>query len=399
MPRSLVSIVRTGASARDEVAAAVRRAVALAGGLGEAARPGALVVLKPNVVAPPPTPNCGATTNPDVVRALADLVVEHGAWPVIAEASAVGVDTELAFAAAGYQQLRDEGYEVVDLKRTPIAEVEVRGGRLLTSFTTYELIARADAIVSVPVMKTHDQAEVTLSLKNLKGVLTDKEKRRLHREGVFDGVLDLVSTLRPAFALVDGTYCQEGLGPIYGRPVEMDLLVASRDPVAADAVAGRVMDFTPDEVLLTRFAAERGLGLAAPEQIEVVGEPVERVRRRFLRMVEDHQYDVPGLRIVHAEGTCTGCRNTVVSCLYDLRSAGQLAMAEGLTILTSDAPTPADCDPAMLVTVGKCVPPERRSARYAPGCPPNNVWIVQQILGERGEARRTYATGDNVGEE
>ena len=392
MGKSTVSLVRTGRSTAAEVAAGVRRAVELSGGLTGIARPGALVLLKPNVVAPPPTPHSGATTNPDVLRALADLVAERGARPVIAEASAASVDTEVAFAAAGYGELRKAGYEVVDLKRTPTAVVRVERGRVVDQLTTFELVARADAIVSVPVMKTHDQCEITLSLKNLKGLLADRDKRRLHREGVFHGVIDVASTLRPAFALIDGTYCQEGLGPVYGRPVQMNLLVASHDPVAADAVAGSVMGFALDEVLLTRYAAERGLGVADLDQIEVVGEPIERVRRRFLRSVEDHQYDVKGLRIVHAERTCTGCRNTVISCLYDLSNAGQLGLAEGLTLLTSDAEVPDDCDPATLITVGNCVPARRRSQRHAPGCPPNNVFIVEQIVG--GPVRRTYATGD-----
>jgi hypothetical protein len=84
----------------------------------------------------------------------------------------------------------------------------------------------------------------------------------------------------------------------------------------------------------------------------------------------------------------------VISCLYDLKGAGQLGLAEGLTILTSDAAVPADCDPETLITVGNCVPPQRRSQRHARGCPPNNVWIVQQIVAGRERVRRTYATED-----
>jgi hypothetical protein len=172
----------------------------------------------------------------------------------------------------------------------------------------------------------------------------------------------------------------------------MNLLITSRDLVAADAVAGAIMGFTTDEVLLTRYAGERGLGNANLADIEVVGEPIERVRRRFLRSVEDHEYDVPGMRIIHAEGTCTGCRNTVVSCLRDLKITDQLVFAAGLTILTSDAEVPAGADAANVITVGNCVPRRRRTARFAPGCPPNNIWIVEQIVAGRAEVRRTYAS-------
>jgi len=390
MDKSLVSVVRSGESTRKQIEEAVRAAVQMAGGLPETVKPGALVLLKPNVVAQPPSLRCGATTNPDVVRAMADLVSELGAHPVIAESSAFGVNTELAYRDAGFWELREAGYEVIDLKRTPTVIVKVQGGQVIDEVKTFELVTKADAIISMPVMKTHDQTEITLSLKNCKGLIADSQKRQLHRDGVYQGVLDVVSALRPAFTLIDGTWAQEGLGPLYGRPVQMNLVLASRDLVAADAVAGAIMDFSLDEVLLTRYAAERGLGIADLAHIEVVGEPIARVRRRFLRSVEDHQFDVPGLRIIHAEGTCTGCRNGVVSVLYDLSNSGQLHLAEGLTMLTSKAEVPADCDPAKLITVGNCVPKERRGQRFAFGCPPNNVTIVEQIVGH--PVPRTYET-------
>mgnify|MGYP005839800725 CR=1 FL=1 len=392
MAKSIVSIVRSGQSAQVDVAEATRKALGLIGGLDDIVRPGALVLLNPNVVAAPSSQHSGATTNPDVVRAIADLVREKGGRPVIAESSAVGVDTEVAYAAAGYAALREAGYEVVDLKRTPSVKVPVANGKVIKTMLTYELVTKADAIVSVPVMKTHDQTEATLSLKNLKGLLDDRDKKRLHKLGVFQGVVDLVATLRPALAVIDGTWAQEGLGPVYGHTVQMNLVLASRDLVAADAVAAQVMGFAPEELLITRYAAERGLGNAASEGIEVVGEPIAKVQRRFLRSVEDHQYDIADFTIVHAEGTCTGCRNTVISVLYDLKNADQLHLAEGLTILTSNAAVPSGRDPAKVIAVGNCVPPRRRGTRFAPGCPPNNVWIVQQIVGDRGQVRRTYAT-------
>jgi uncharacterized protein (DUF362 family) len=187
--------------------------------------------------------------------------------------------------------------------------VKVHGGRVLEKITTFELVARADAIISVPVMKTHDQGEVTLALKNLKGLVTDADKRRIHQIGMFEGAVDLVSHFKPIFAVVDGLIGQEGLGPLMGLPVKLGLIVAGRDLVAVDATAGRIMGFEAEQVPITRVAAARGLGTLDGSQIEIVGEPVAAVRRRFLRCEEDHRIDSQGITIVHAEGTCTGCRN------------------------------------------------------------------------------------------
>ncbi|MDA8217890.1 MAG: DUF362 domain-containing protein [Dehalococcoidales bacterium] len=379
-----VAITKTAPQpSSEEVSAALAEAVALAGGLADLVHTGALVLIKPNLLAVPDGQRAGACTTPAVCKAIADLVRAAGGRPIIAESGAVGVDTEQVIRAMGYTRLREEGYEVVDLKRTPTVKVPVPGGRVLTEVTTFELAARADAIISVPVLKTHDQTDVTLSIKNLKGLETDPEKKRLHRIGIFGGVPDLLALFKPALAVVDGIYCQEGLGPLHGIPVEMDLLIVGRDLVAVDVVAGEVMDFRLAENPIPAIAAERSLGIGDLAQIQVVGEPLSSVRRRFLRSHEDERLRMEGLRIIHAEGTCTGCRNGVLSSLWDLKRQGLYDQAQGLTIVTGEAEVPADADPERTITIGICRPRElRRGERWVRGCPPNNADIVQAIVGE-----------------
>jgi len=377
-----VSVVRADGRSRELVADAVRRAVDMAGGFADLIRPGMLVLVKPNMVAPPASAEAGACTSPLVCQAVADLVRELHATPVIAESSARGADTEAAFQIMGYDELRRQGYEVVDLKKDKTVRVKVDGGRLLEKITTFELVTRAEAIISVPVMKTHDQGEVTLALKNLKGLVTDADKRRIHQIGMFAGAVDLVGHFKPVFAVVDGLIGQEGLGPLMGLPVRLGVIVAGRDLVAVDATAGRIMGFAAEQVPITKVAAERGLGTLEEAQIEVVGEPIAAVRRRFLRCEEDHRIDREGVTITHAEGTCTGCRNGLLSSLFDMRADGSLERARGLTIIAGPAAVPAGVPQEFLVSIGTCCLPEaRRLLRYVRGCPPNNVDIVKAIMG------------------
>ena len=385
MERSVVALARTGQGADSaSVTAAVRRAVALAGGLERAVPVGRLALIKPNLVAPPPDPLCGACTSALVCRALADLVIERGARAVIAESSSRGVDTEAVMKTMGFTRLRELGYEVVDLKRTPTVRVPVPGGRVLSEVVTFELAMQADAILSVPVMKTHDQTDVSLSLKNLKGLVTDAEKRRIHQLGVFEGVADLATLFRPTFALVDGIHAQEGLGPVYGLPVEMGLVAAGYDLLATDAVVSQVMGFDPAEIPLLRVAAERGLGTLALDHIAIVGEQLADVQRRFMRMEEDDRLRIEGVQIIHAEGSCTGCRNGVLSSLFDMVQAGTIAQARGVTIVTGGAEPPAGVPPERVVPVGICCPKHLRAwPHYVNGCPPNNVDIVKAILAAR----------------
>jgi hypothetical protein len=284
----------------------------------------------------------------------------------------------------GYDALRAQGYEVVDLKQDKAVRMPLVGGRVLSDITTFELVTRMDAIISVPILKTHDQGQITLALKNLKGLVIDADKRRIHQIGMFEGAVDLVSHFKPVFAVVDAIIGQEGMGPLLGLPVEMGLVVAGRDLVAVDAIAGRVMGFAPDEVPITVTAAARGLGTMDEAAIRVVGEPVASVARRFVRAEEDHRIDAEGISIIHSEGTCTGCRNGLLSSLFDMRADGSLAKARGLTIVAGPTRLPAGVPQEYLIGIGSCALPEAKELpSFVKGCPPNNVDIIRALMAER----------------
>jgi uncharacterized protein (DUF362 family) len=392
MPRSTVSNVRTPKSpSGKEIEKSIRNAIDLIGGLDEIISRKDLVLINPSWVAPPTDPQSAVITSPEVTKAIADIIRDFGARPIIAESSAVGVDTENVITNSGYGALRREGYEVIDLKSTPKVKVGIEEGEVLKEVETFELVTRADAIISVPKMKTHDQTEITCSLKKLKGLVTDGQKRRMHRRGVFKGVVDINMLFKPRLSIVDAILCQEGLGPIFGHPVEMNLIVAGKDLVAVDSICGQIMGYEPEEVLITTFAADRGLGVMDNEMIELAGEPLRDVRRRFMRSVEDDPVEVDGFSLLFGGVTCTGCRNTVMSALVDMRNAGQLKYLPGVTVITGDP----DIEKAILkdkiVAVGQCVPGNKRGKRFVTGCPPNNAYVVDAIIGGREKVKRMYA--------
>ena len=379
-----VSIVKVAGRDRAQVAVGVRQAIEMAGGMNDLIRPGMRVMIKPNMVAQPPSAEVGACTSPLVCQAVADVVKELGGLPIIAESSARGADTEAAYRTMGYDALRAQGYEVVDLKKDKTVRIPLVGGRVLTEITTYELVTQVDAIISVPILKTHDQGQITLSLKNLKGLVIDADKRRIHQIGMFEGAVDLVSHFKPVFAVVDGVIGQEGMGPLLGLPVEMGVVLAGRDLVAVDAIGGRVMGFAPAEVPITTAAAARGLGTMDEAEIEVTGEPVASVARRFVRAEEDSRINAEGISIVHSEGTCTGCRNGLLSSLFDMRADGTLVKARGLTIVAGPTPLPLGIPQEYLIGIGSCALPEAKELpSFVKGCPPNNVDIIRALTAER----------------
>jgi uncharacterized protein (DUF362 family) len=376
-----VSIIRTRQNPEyAEIRGAVQEAIRLIGGIEQLIKPGHLVLINPSWVAPPVETEAGCITQPEVTRAIADMVKTLGARPVIAESSAIGVDTQQVIEESGYKDLAEMGYELVDLKKTPSAKLPSPNGHVFQTIDSFQLVQEADVIVSVPKLKTHDQTEMTCSIKKLKGLLTDKAKRAMHQQGLFEGVVDLMSTVRPQLAVVDGIFCQEGLGPIFGKPVEMDLILAGMDLVAVDSVCARLIGYEPEETLLTLKAAERGLGVMNPDQIEILGEDLSQVERRFLRSIEDDPVQVEGFQLIQGDMTCTGCRNTVFSALRDMRRADQLVYLPGITVMTGDAPIPDNAPRDSIVTVGMCVSESSRTDRHARGCPPNNADVVRAII-------------------
>lgn len=391
---SKVSIRKTKDQEYESIRKAVRQVIEDLGGLGDIIKPGDKVLLNPNFVAVPADRLSGGVTRWEVVKAVAEMVKEEGATPIVAESAAAGVDTEEVIKACGYvEAMRDEGYEVIDLKKQKITKMPVENGKIIKEMTTWELVKEADAIITIPVMKTHDQTEVTLGLKNLKGLIADGQKKLFHTLGVVPGVIDIIQTVKPVLSIIDGTYGQQGLGPIFGETVEMKVIVGSKDVVAADAVTSAIMGYEVDAPMLTVEAYNRGLGEKDLDKIEVVGETIESVYHRFKRACEVEIEGLPPYTMLFDEGACTGCRNTVISALMDLKDGGYAKYLEGKYIVVGPLKElPQEATPENTVLIGRCANIHLKGrGREVKGCPPGNVFVVQGIVGDAETVGRRYS--------
>lgn len=391
---STVSIIKTTANTEAAIAEAVRKSIEKIGGLTDIIKPGYKVLINPNLVATGESRFSGCVTRYEVCKAIADLVKEVGGEPFIAESAAAGVDTEEVIAFAEYDKLREQGYTVLDLKKEKRVKIPVPHHDIVEELWTWEPVATADAIISVPVMKTHDQTDVTLGLKNLKGLIEDTEKKEFHKRGVFGGVVDINATVKRVLTVVDGLVGQQGLGPIFGESVPMDLIISSKDPVAADAVTSAVMGYEPEEVKITRLAYERGLGEMNLDKIDIVGESLDAVKRRFKRASEVEIEGVPPFTKIEDEKACTGCKTTMISAIMDMKSQGIEHLLEGKTIVLGPVPReqiPEGIAKEDLILMGICTRHLWDLGTPVKGCPPNNVWFVQAVAGDRMQVGRRYA--------
>ena len=389
MEKSRVAIFQTRKSPEEEeIREKVRAAVDAVGGMGRFVKAGDLVIIKPNLVISMPA-ETGATVDWRVTRAVADLVRERKGRAVIGESCGTGGDTEKVFQKTGHAALRERGYEVVDFKKIENVEVSIPNAQVIQKVQIPVLVKQADAIINIPKIKTHDQIPMSGALKNMKGALAEKEKNRLHKDGLNQGVAEINALLRPKLVVFDGIIAQEGLGPVFGDPVEMDLIIAADDQVAVDTVVCHIMEIDPQQVLCIRYAEEMGLGTSDLEKIEIIGKKIHDVKRRFKSPEEDiKKIEVPGFQLLFNETSCTGCRNTMYSVIKDMQNKGLLEFLKGVKVVAGAMEELPDLDRQDMVLVGACTAKMRKEGiRFAPGCPPRNYWVIEAITGAAQQSR------------
>lgn len=270
-----VALVRCEGYDLDLVRAAVRRGLDLLGGALRFARAGERIVLKPNLLVGR-APNRAVNTHPAVFQATAEALQESGATLSYGDSPGFG---PLGSAArrAGIGEVADVlGIPSADFSRGRI--VNFPDGRLIKQFTIANGALDADGLVSLPKMKTHGLTRITGAIKNqfgcIPGVLKPEFHARLSNVDVFSQMLvDLNRLLRPRLYVMDGIVAMEGNGPQGGSPRPMNVLLFSEDPVALDSVFCRLIDLDPE--LVAPIVYGRAFELGEPENIEVVGDPLE----------------------------------------------------------------------------------------------------------------------------
>ncbi len=247
---------------------------------------GRRVVLKPNLVefdAAAPI-----NTHPAVVGAAIDAFRALGARDVVvAEGPGHRRDTEQILIASGlYDVLRERRVRFVDLNEDEVTRLTLRSDFTpLRQLYLPDTVVKSDLLVSMPKLKMHHWAGVTLSLKNMFGVVPGSvygwPKNLLHWAGIHQSIVDINSTLPvPTFAIVDGIVGMEGNGPIQGKARASGVLIFGQDLVAVDATAARVMQVEPSKV--THLAsASQFLGNIAADRIAQAGLTVESVWQDF----------------------------------------------------------------------------------------------------------------------
>jgi len=369
-PRARVAILDwPGLEDLDSV---LDRLLALMGGLERFVRPGQYVLIKPNLVAGAPA-STGGTTHVELVEALVRRVQRlRPGRLVVAEGAAVA-DPVRTFELLGYRAMADRtGVELIDLDHAehvpaPIADPVYPG-----VLEVARPILECDVLISVPCLKTHINAGITVAIKNTYGMVSQEARTRIHREYRLEECICDLSRIRPAdLVVVDGLIGTQGVagGADFTMPAGAKLMLAGDNVVAMDAVAARVMRQSP-RIRSLDWAAERGLGPNRLSEIEVVGLSVEDAARGYLSPGEHLRRTMRGLELFDLD-SCTGCSTIVHGAISRYRG---MELARPLRVVFGgdgkegrlEDPPPG----GELLVVGDCAKSLRHAGTFIPGCPP-----------------------------
>ena len=245
---------------RDKIGVAVEEAIDLLGGINTVAKGKERIMLKPN-----------RTKNEAILNGMQQYVFDQ----------------------LGYTELAQSMHiPLINLHSGEMVEVSVPGAFLFDKISLHRSLTDIDLLCSVPMMKTHVLASVTLGMKNLIGLypgsiygsvragVHDRAAKAGSRGIAFE-IVDMVRASKLGLVVVDGSTAMEGNGPTEGSLVKMGVIVAGTNPLATDMVAARIMGLTMKEIPTFTCAQRAGMKPSSFEEIEVRGERISNVGRMF----------------------------------------------------------------------------------------------------------------------
>lgn len=251
-----VAITRTF----DGIEAAAHRVIEQVGGMESVIRGAKIAILKPNLVAGR-NGDTGSTTSFALMKAVAEEVRACGAEPVLCETPGTEFDRDATYKILGIEKFCEEnGIRIllVDPEGGEQDWVDLRpdGAKVLRHYRKPRILEEA-RLINLPVLKTHVISTMTLTMKNLMGILPRPDRRHMHAFDIHQSIVDMNLGIKPDLNIVDGSVGQDGEGPLYGDQANLQVLVAGRDSLAVDLACCEIVDVNPRDVPHLKLALEQ----------------------------------------------------------------------------------------------------------------------------------------------
>lgn len=237
------------------------KAILSLGGMKRYVKPNQTVVIKPNI-GWDTTPERGGNTNPELVARIVEHCLSAGAKTVYVFDHTINEWTRTYSSSGIEKAAKDAGAKIVSgNSESYYHPVTIKKGRILKSDKVHELILESDVFINVPILKSHGGSTLTISMKNLMGVMWDRQW--WHGNDLHQCIADFASEIKPTLNVVDAYRVMKRNGPrgvSVSDVVEMKSLIVSEDIVAADAAAAKLFGKEPEQIGHIRIANEMGVG-------------------------------------------------------------------------------------------------------------------------------------------
>jgi uncharacterized protein (DUF362 family) len=236
------------------------------------------VFLKPNLCAVEYIP--GAVTNPELLFHLVSLLRDRVEEVVVGESDGYNYSCDEALTKTGVAQMvKKAGGKTINLSKDETVKIQNPDALFLKKILLPKALVEADSTVSVPVMKTHEFTLFSGAIKNLFGCIPNNRRIFLHPH-INMVLCDLVTVLKPRFAVMDATTAMEGNGPNRGIPIPMGLVLASSDPLAVDKISAEIMGIDWKDVGYLSLINQHSQQEVATQ---IIGERIDSLKRQFVR--------------------------------------------------------------------------------------------------------------------
>lgn len=276
-----------------------------------------LIGIKPNLVGTI-APEKGATTHPEIIAAIIEYLKTHGFHNLlILEGSWVGDNTKRAFRALGFEKIRDTYHvPLLDTKQDSFIQKSYNGIHMEISKTALSL----DFLINVPVLKGHCQTKMTGALKNLKGIISDREKRHFHTLGLHEPIACLNKLICADFVVVDGI-CGDLDFEEGGNPVSMNRIACGLDSVLVDSYIAATMGYDPDDIRYITIADNIGVGSKHLETAHIteLNQDTTKVKPSVSHRVQKLS------KYTCEKDACSACYANLIQALARLEDAGKLS--------------------------------------------------------------------------
>lgn len=254
------------------------------GGVDKYVLAGDRILLKTNLLMKK-TPEEVTTTNPVFVKALADILISHGAIVVIGD-SPGGPFTESRmkniYKSTGMEELANKTGVSLNFNLASYY-TEFENAQLLNKVILTDMINDVDKIINLPKLKTHGFAVYTGAVKNLFGLIPGTIKAEYHVRmpdvnNFCNALIDICEYVKPVLHIMDGITGMEGAGPSAGRPRDIGVILASDNPYDLDKAACEIIGLKVKDVPTLRKAVERDLSSDSMDDVEVIGDKIDDFR-------------------------------------------------------------------------------------------------------------------------